>query len=223
MAEVDEHARALAELLAEQQRRAPVGDVGRVERRLEQLVLDQQLLLVGQARVQLAERLLEPAAARAQVVLARRSWCRRRATATARSTPSSVAIATQLEQVVDRLAADPGVGVRERAEPVVGVLEQVRVDRPRPAARARLEVVAQRAAGRRPRPTESAARPPARCRSAGAPRRRRRSARTRRAGARAGETSQIACPSRRSPTTASRRRSSRARARSAATSTPLVG
>ena len=48
VAEVDQHARAVAELLAGQQRGAPVGEVGGVERRLEELVLDQQLL-VGRA------------------------------------------------------------------------------------------------------------------------------------------------------------------------------
>ena len=71
VAEVDQHARAVAELLAGQQRGAPVGEVGGVERRLEELVLDQQLLVVGQLRVDLRERVVQPRAARAEVVLAR--------------------------------------------------------------------------------------------------------------------------------------------------------
>ena len=70
VAEVDEHARALAELLAGEQRGAPVGQVGGVERGLEELVLDEQLLLGGQRGVDLAERVEQPPAARAQVVLA---------------------------------------------------------------------------------------------------------------------------------------------------------
>ena len=70
VAEVDEHPRAVAELLADEQRRAPVGEVGRVERGLEELVLDEQLLLVGQRRVDLAQR-LDAAAAGAPI---RSSW-----------------------------------------------------------------------------------------------------------------------------------------------------
>ena len=69
VAEVDQHLRPLAELLAGQQRRAPVGEVGRVERRLERLVLDQQLLLGGQRRIDLGQALEHPGAA-----LARSSW-----------------------------------------------------------------------------------------------------------------------------------------------------
>ena len=48
VAEVDEDAGALAEFLADQQRAAPVGQVGGVEGGLEELVLDEQLLLGGQ-------------------------------------------------------------------------------------------------------------------------------------------------------------------------------
>ena len=46
VAEVDEHTRPLSERLADQQRRPPVSEVGGVERRLERLVLDEQLLLL---------------------------------------------------------------------------------------------------------------------------------------------------------------------------------
>src|SRR3954468_6416220 len=127
VAEVDEHARAVAELLAHEQRRAPVGEVGRVERGLEELVLDEQLLLLGQRGVDLAQRLDEPASARREVVLAgvvravgEPQRLRRR--------PELLRDPHALEQVVDRLAADRLVGVRHRAELVVGVLEQVRVD-----------------------------------------------------------------------------------------------
>ena len=43
MAEVDEHLRTWSEPLTEQKRRAPIGDVGCVERRLGGLVLDEEL------------------------------------------------------------------------------------------------------------------------------------------------------------------------------------
>ena len=42
--EVDQHPGAVAELVADEQRRSPVCKVGRVEGGLKQLVLDQQLL-----------------------------------------------------------------------------------------------------------------------------------------------------------------------------------
>ena len=49
MAEIDEHAGRGPELLAERQRRAPVGEIGGVERRLVELVLDEQLDRSGSA------------------------------------------------------------------------------------------------------------------------------------------------------------------------------
>ena len=70
VAEVDEHLRALAEPRADGQRGAPVEQVGRVEGRLVGLVLEQQLLLGRQRLVDPRQRLDQPRAARAQVVLA---------------------------------------------------------------------------------------------------------------------------------------------------------
>ena len=70
VAEVDEHAGARAEPHAGEHGGAPVGQVGRVERGLEELVLDEQLLLLGQRGVDLLEAAEQPPAARAQVVLA---------------------------------------------------------------------------------------------------------------------------------------------------------
>ena len=66
VAEVDEHVGALAERLADEQRRAPVGQVGRVERRLVELVLDEQLHLSGERVVDLGERLEQSARASAR-------------------------------------------------------------------------------------------------------------------------------------------------------------
>ena len=68
---VDEHARSLAEALADEQRRAPVGEIGGVEGRLEELVLDEVLLLGGQRRVDAHERVEHALAPLDQVVLAR--------------------------------------------------------------------------------------------------------------------------------------------------------
>src|SRR4051794_12704632 len=127
VAEVDEHPRAVAELLAHEQRGAPVGEIGRVERGLEELVLDEQLLLVGQRGVHLAQRLDEPPPAAGKVVLAGVVCAvgepqRLRRRAKLGRDPDA------LEEVLDRLAPDRLVRVRHRAELVVGVLEQVGVD-----------------------------------------------------------------------------------------------
>ena len=54
VAEVDEHAGALAKGLADQQGRAPIRNVRGVEGGLEELVLDKQLLLGRHRRVELA-------------------------------------------------------------------------------------------------------------------------------------------------------------------------
>ena len=177
MAEVDQHLRALAELEAGQQRAAPVGEVGRVERGLEELVLDQQLLLGGQLGVD-ARR-----GSRASAGGARAgrpgpgSSCRRPATATARVEPSAVAISRHSSMCATAFSRTARVRVGDRAELVVGVLEEVRVDRAdaQPARldlRAQLVVVVDRV------PREVQRDRPARCRSAGAPRRRRRASRT---------------------------------------------
>ncbi len=71
MAHVDEHARSLAEALADEQRRAPVREVGGVEGRLEELVLDEVLLLGGQRGIDPHERVDHALAPLDQIVLAR--------------------------------------------------------------------------------------------------------------------------------------------------------
>ena len=127
VAEVDQNARPLAELLADQQRRAPVGDVGRVKRRLERLVLDEQLLLVGERRVELHQAVEHPLAAPADVVLA----CIVGAVGKPqrlRARAERAGDLDALQEVRERLAPDARVGVRDRAELVVVVLEEVRVD-----------------------------------------------------------------------------------------------
>ena len=70
-----------------------------------------------------------PRAARARGRPGPGSSCRRRATATARSSPSAVAISTHSSRWSVALRRTRRVGVRDRAELVVGVLEEVRVDR----------------------------------------------------------------------------------------------
>ena len=69
VAGVDEHLRLRPEPPAEQRRRAPVGQVGAVEGRLEELVLDEQPHARRQRRVELLEPVDEPRVAAAQVVL----------------------------------------------------------------------------------------------------------------------------------------------------------
>ena len=116
-------------LLADEQRRAPVGEVGRVERGLEELVLDQQLLLGGQRGVD-ARRATSSMRSRrsTQVVLARVVGAvgepqRLRASSRARGRSRCTRAGAR-----SALRADRGVGVRDRAEHVVGILEEVRVD-----------------------------------------------------------------------------------------------
>ena len=107
---------------------APVGNIGVVERRLEELVLEHQALLAGQAVVDLAERVVEAVLAGAHVGLA--------GVVRALGEPDlqvaragGVHHVDALEVVIDRLAADAVVLVGEGAELVVLVLERVRVDR----------------------------------------------------------------------------------------------
>ena len=71
VAGVDEDLRLRAELPAEERCGAPVGKVGAVERRLEELVLDQQPHASGQRSVELLQACDEPLVPGAQVVLAR--------------------------------------------------------------------------------------------------------------------------------------------------------
>ena len=142
VAEVDQHLRPLAQLLAGEQRRPPVGEVGRVERRLERLVLEQQLLRLRRRRVQLGQAVEHPRAPRHEVVLPRVAGAVREPQRL-RGRAELARDLHALEQVVGRLAADGRVGMRDRAELVVGVLEQVRVDGADPQP-ARLGVGAQR-------------------------------------------------------------------------------
>ena len=128
VAEVDEHLGPLAERLADEQRGAPVGQVGGVEGGLEELVLDEQRLLRRQLGVDLPERVEQPPPACAQVVLA--------GVVRAVREPQRLGVGAErardleaLEQVLDGLGAHAGVGMRDGAELVVGVLEEVRVDR----------------------------------------------------------------------------------------------
>ncbi len=71
VAGVEAHDGPLAERDAVRVRGAPVGHVGGVERRLEELVLEHQALIAAEARVHLAQRVGEPVLAVAQVALAR--------------------------------------------------------------------------------------------------------------------------------------------------------
>jgi hypothetical protein len=127
VARVDEHLRARAECAAHERGRAPVGQVGRVEGRLEELVLDEQPHVVRHRRIELLEPHDEPAEAPAQVVLAR-------VVRAVGEPEADVGRADRrrdldaLEAVLERLPPDARVGVAEAAEPVLVVLEQVRVD-----------------------------------------------------------------------------------------------
>ena len=106
----------------------PVRDVHRVERRLEELVLEEHPLVRPEPGVDRGERLGEAVLARPDVVLAR-------IVRPVREPQLEVARAGRVhdvdagEQVVERLAADPRVRVADAAEHVVVVLEDVRVDR----------------------------------------------------------------------------------------------
>jgi hypothetical protein len=70
VAGVDQHLRTRAGFLGEQQRHAPVGDVGRVERRLKRLVFDEHRLLRAEVPVQRAQRFLKRPLAAADAALA---------------------------------------------------------------------------------------------------------------------------------------------------------
>ena len=127
MTEVDQHAGALAEPAADRDRRSPVRDVGGVERRLEELVLDEQLLLRRQRRVELAEALHDSLVALGEVVLT--------GVVGAVGEPQRLGGRAELgrdrhalDQRIDRLGADRRVGIADRAELVVGILEDVGVD-----------------------------------------------------------------------------------------------
>ena len=127
MPHVDEHARSLAEPPADEQRRAPVGEVRRVERRLEELVLDEVLLLGGQRGVHAHERVEHALATLDQIVLSRIVGAVGEPQRLSRR-PERRGDLDALEQVPLGPRADRRVGVRDRAELVVGILEEVRVD-----------------------------------------------------------------------------------------------
>ena len=133
VAGVEHHQRLGSERGAVGVRGAPVGDVHRVEGRLEQLVLEQHPLIVPEPLVHLRQRLGEALLAGDDVVLA--------GVVGAVGEPQlqvpragDVHDVDALQQVVERLAPDAGVGVGDRAELVVVVLEDVGVDRPDPHA-----------------------------------------------------------------------------------------
>ncbi|MBG9885424.1 hypothetical protein ABE10_02250, partial [Bacillus toyonensis] len=125
---VETHHRPLAERGDLDEGRPPVRDVGVVERGLEELVLEDQPLMRPEAGVDLLQRLLQSVLAAAHVGL---TWIVRPF-----SEPDLQVAAAGLvhhvdaaEVVVDRLAADPFLLMRESTEAVVVVLERVGVDR----------------------------------------------------------------------------------------------
>src|ERR1035437_346408 len=128
MAGVDEHLGARAGLLGQQVGHAPVGDVGRVERGLEGLVLNEHGLLRAELPVQRLEALLEVALALADAALPRVARA-------VRKPERKIFAADRLhdgdgvEAMLDRARADLRVVVAERAPLVALVLENVGVDR----------------------------------------------------------------------------------------------
>ena len=131
VARVDADLRSLAQLDAVGIRGTPVRHIHRVERRLEELVLQDQPLLTGQPLVDGFERLGEPVLPGRDAVL-----------------PGVVGPVgePQLEvpgaglvhhvdtrqEMVERFSPDARIGVRHTPQHVVVVLEDVSVDRPEP-------------------------------------------------------------------------------------------
>ena len=108
--------------------RCPSPDIGVVESRLEELVLQHEALVITEARVDLLQGFVEAVLAPAQVGLA--------GVVGALGEPDlQVAAARGIhhidarEVVIDRLLAHRGILVGQGAELVVIVLEGVRVDR----------------------------------------------------------------------------------------------
>ena len=127
MAHVDEHARALAEALADEQRRAPIGEVGGIEGGLEELVLDEVLLLGRQRGIDPRERVEHALAPLDQIVLARVVGAVGEPQRL-RGRAERAGDLDALEQVLLGLGADGRRPGCDRAEDVVGILEEVRVD-----------------------------------------------------------------------------------------------
>ncbi len=125
---VEDHLRPLPEREAVGEGGSPVRDVGRVERRLEELVLEQHALAVAEAFVRLGQRVGEPVLAVAQRVLTRVVGT---VGEPQLEIPRSGLVhdVDALEEVGDRLAAHRGIRVGDAAQPVVVVLEDVGVDR----------------------------------------------------------------------------------------------
>ncbi len=105
----------------------PVRDVGVVERRLEELVLEHEPLLLRELVVDRAEALGEAVLAAAHVALARVVGALGQPDLQV-ARPGLVHHLDALEVVVDRLLPDAPVGVGQGAELVVVVLEGVGVD-----------------------------------------------------------------------------------------------
>ena len=133
VAGVDEHLRLRAEPPAQHRGRSPVGKVGAVEARLEELVLDEQPHPGGEQRVQLFEPGGETRMPFAQIVLAGVV----RPVGEPEADDRGAELLRDLDAlaaVVERLRAHARVGVTDAPEPVRVVAEQVRIDRADPDA-----------------------------------------------------------------------------------------
>ena len=129
VAGVDEHLRLRAEATAEHRCRSPVGEVGAVEARLEELVLDEQPHVGGQQAVELLQSCGEPRVPLAQIVL---SWIVR-AVGKPETDDRGADLLRDLQAlaaVLERLLAHTFVRMAQAPEPVRVVPEEVRVDRP---------------------------------------------------------------------------------------------
>lgn len=124
---VDHDLRLRTELQAVGVGGAPVRHVGRVERRLEELVLQQHPLLVPEPLVDLGERLGQPVLPLTDVVLAGIVRTVREPQLQVPG-PGRVHDVDALQQMIDRLAADRRLRVADAAQLVVVVLEGVGVD-----------------------------------------------------------------------------------------------
>ena len=109
-------------------RGSPVGHIGVIERRLEELVLEHQSLVVAESRVDLPERVAEAILPSTHVVLAGVVGSLGEPDLQVART-CGVHDVDALEVMVDRLPPNALVVVGERSELVVLVLERVRVDR----------------------------------------------------------------------------------------------